>query len=191
MIPSTAEAWNLVSEFVQSPTLRRHLVAVEVAMRAYAVRFNEDPELWGVVGLLHDFDYDKYPNVSSGGHPVAGNAILEQRGIDPVIREAILAHAPEVTGRQPSTLLEKTLVAVDELTGFIVAVALVRPDRKISSVELKSIKKKWKDKAFAAPVDREHIAQAALELGVQLDEHLEFVLRALQSDADRLGLDGC
>jgi predicted hydrolase (HD superfamily) len=104
------------------------------------------------------------------------------------IRDAILAHAPEVTGRRPSTLLEKTLVAVDELTGFIIAVTLVRPDRKISSVEPKSIKKKWKEKAFAAPVDREHIAKAALELGVPLDEHIEFVLRALQSDAERLGL---
>ena len=188
MIPSTAEAWNLVTEFVQSPTLRRHLVAVEIAMRAYADRFNEDPELWGVVGLLHDFDYDKYPEVSAGGHPLAGNAILEQRGIDAIIRDAILAHAPEVTGRRPSTLLEKTLVAVDELTGFIIAVTLVRPDRKISSVELKSIKKKWKERAFAAPVDREYIAKAALELGVPLDEHIEFVLRALQSDAERLGL---
>ena len=98
-------------------------------MRAYADRFNEDPELWGVVGLFHDFDYDKYPEVSSGGHPLAGNAILEQRGIDAIIRDAILAHAPEVTGRRPSTLLEKTLVAVDELTGFIIAVTLVRPDR--------------------------------------------------------------
>jgi putative nucleotidyltransferase with HDIG domain len=188
MIPSRDEAWQLVTDFTQSESLRRHMLAVEAAMRAYAPRFGGDPELWGVVGLLHDFDYERYPTVSADGHPVRASEILRQRGVDETIIAAILAHAPEITGKRPETPLEKALFAVDELTGFIIAVALVRPSKSLSDVELKSIKKKWKDKAFAAPVNREEIAHAAAELGVPLDEHIEIVLNAMKDRGTELGL---
>jgi putative nucleotidyltransferase with HDIG domain len=188
MIPSRDEAWQLVADFTQSESLRRHMLAVEAAMRAYAPRFGGDPELWGVVGLLHDFDYERNPTVSADGHPVRGSEILRERGVDETIITAILAHAPEITGKSPETSLEKALFAVDELTGFIIAVALVRPSKSLSDVELKSIKKKWKDKAFAAPVNRDEIAHAATELGVPLDEHIQIVLNAMKDRAPELGL---
>lgn len=188
MIPSREEAWQLVTEFTQSESLRRHMLAVEYAMRAYATRFSEDQDLWGVVGLLHDFDYERYPDVSVEGHPAVGARILRERQFDETIVQGILSHAPEITGRKPDTKLEKALYAVDELTGFIIAVTLVRPSKKLADVELKSVKKKWKDKAFAAPVDRDEIAHAAEELGVSLDEHIELVLSAMKENAEALGL---
>jgi putative nucleotidyltransferase with HDIG domain len=188
MVPSRDEAWQLVTEFTQSESLRRHMRAVEAAMRAYAPRFGGDPELWGVVGLLHDFDYERYPTVSADGHPVRGSQILRQHGVDETIIGAILSHAPEITGKRPETPLEKVLFAVDELTGFITAVTLVRPSKSLADVELKSIKKKWKDKAFAAPVNRDEIACAATELGVPLDEHIQIVLNAMKDRAAGLGL---
>ena len=188
MLPSREHAWQLVTEFTESDSLRRHMLAVETAMRAYALHFSEDPELWGVVGLLHDFDYERYPDVSVEGHPVVGSKILREHEIDEIIIQAILSHAPEITGRRPESKLEKTLLAVDELTGFIVAVALVRPSRKLADVELKSVKKKWKDKAFAAPVNRDEIAHAAEELGVPLDQHIQIVLDAMKANAAELGL---
>jgi putative nucleotidyltransferase with HDIG domain len=156
-------------------------------MRAYAHRFKEDPELWGVVGLLHDFDYERYPDVSASGHPNRGAAILREKGVDEIVIRAILAHAPEVTGAEPESSLEKALVAVDELTGFLIAVALVRPSRSILDVEVKSVKKKWKDKAFAAPVKREEIEHAAARLDVTLDQHMQIVLDAMKGCADQLG----
>lgn len=182
------QAWALMTEFTESDSLRRHMLAVESAMRAYAPRFGGDPELWGVVGLLHDFDYEKYPDVAVEGHPVVGSRVLKERGVDDTIIRAILSHAEEITGIAPESDMERALVAVDELTGFIIAVTLVRPSKSISDVKLKSIKKKWKDKAFAAPVDRGHIEDAAEQLGVPLDEHIQIVLDAMKSDADRLGL---
>ena len=152
MIPTRKEAWQLVCEYTESESLRRHMLSVESAMRAYASRFGDDADLWGVVGLLHDFDYERYPDVSTNGHPNQGAEILREKGVDEVVVRAILAHAPQVTGAEPENFMEKALVAVDELTGFLIAVALVRPSRSILDVELKSVKKKWKDKAFAAPV---------------------------------------
>jgi putative nucleotidyltransferase with HDIG domain len=188
MIPTREEAWKLVTEYTASDSLRRHMLAVEAALRAYANRFAEDPEVWGVVGLLHDFDYERYPDISTKGHPSVGATLLRERGVDEEIVQAILSHAPEVTGRQPESKLEKSLFAVDELTGFIVAVALVRPSKLLTDVELKMLKKKWKDKAFAAPVNRDEIAHAASQLGIPLEEHIQFVLDAMKAKAAELGL---
>jgi putative nucleotidyltransferase with HDIG domain len=188
MIPTREEAWKLVTEYTASDSLRRHMLAVEAAMRAYAERFGEDADVWGVVGLLHDFDYERFPEISEQGHPSIGATLLRQKGVDEEIVQAILSHAPEVTGREPESRLEKTLSAVDELTGFIVAVALVRPSKSVADVELKSVKKKWKDKAFAAPVNRDEIAHAASKLGVPLDEHIQLVLDAMRTRAEELGL---
>ncbi len=164
------------------------MLAVEAAMRAYAPRFGGDTEMWGAVGLLHDFDYERYPDIAVEGHPVVGSKILRERGISEDIIKAILAHAEEITGVKPETPMEKTLVAVDELTGFLIAVALVRPSKSIVDVELKSIRKKWKDKTFAAPVNREEIEHAAAALGVPLDEHIQVVLDAMKGAAGTLGL---
>lgn len=184
------EAWALVEEFTESDSLKRHMLAVEAAMRKYADRFGGDPDLWGVVGLIHDFDYEKNPDVAVEGHPVVGSKILRERGVDETIIRAVLAHAKEITGISPESQMEKTLVAVDELTGFIIAVALVRPSKSILDVKLKSIKKKWKDKAFAAPVNREEIEHATANLGLPLDEHIQIVLDAMKDQADTLGLVG-
>ena len=167
------------------------MLSVESAMRAYAEKLGGDADLWGVVGLLHDFDYERYPDMGSEeGHPLKGAAILREMDVDEVIVDAILAHAEELTGVKPTTDMQKALVAVDELTGFIVAVTLVRPSKSVLDVKLKSVKKKWKDKAFAAPVNREEIAHAADALGVSLDEHITLVLDAMKTDADKLGLRG-
>jgi putative nucleotidyltransferase with HDIG domain len=187
MIPTRNEAWELVCEYIESESLRRHMLCVEAAMRAYADRFGENADLWGVVGLLHDFDYERYPDVSSNGHPNRGAEILRQRGVDEIVVRAILAHASAVTGAEPESSMEKALVAVDELTGFLVAVALVRPSRSIVDVEVKSVKKKWKDKAFAAPVKREEIEHGATRLGVTLDQHIQIVLDAMKGRAEQLG----
>jgi putative nucleotidyltransferase with HDIG domain len=190
MIPSRDAAWQLVTEFTESESLRRHMLAVEAAMRAYALKFEGNPDIWGVVGLLHDFDYERYPVVSANGHPVQGSKILREKGIDEKITEAILSHAPEITGKWPEAPMEKALFAVDELTGFIIAVTLVRPSRSLLDVEVKSIKKKWKDKAFAAPVNRDQIERAAVNLGVPLEEHIRIVLDAMKGCAKELGLAG-
>jgi putative nucleotidyltransferase with HDIG domain len=184
------EAWALVTDYTQSESLRRHMLAVETAMRAYAPRFDGDTEVWGAAGLLHDFDYERYPDVAVEGHPVVGSKILREKGVSDEIIQAILAHAEEITGVKPETPMEKTLVAVDELTGFIIAVTLVRPSKSILDVQLKSVKKKWKDKAFAAPVNREEIEHAAAALGVPLDEHIQIVLDAMKANAETLGLVG-
>jgi putative nucleotidyltransferase with HDIG domain len=178
----------LVCEYTQSESLRRHMLSVEAAMRAYALRFGEDAELWGVVGLLHDFDYERYPDVSAEGHPSRGAKILADQGVDQVVVRAILAHAPEVTGAEPQSSMEKALVAVDELTGFLIAVTLVRPSKSILDVEVRSVKKKWKDKAFAAPVNRQEIEHGATQLGVSLDQHIQIVLDAMKGCAAQLGL---
>lgn len=183
------QAWALVNEYTTQPHLIRHMLAVEAAMRGYAEHFGEDPELWGLVGLLHDFDYERYPDIAVEGHPVVGTKVLREMGVSEEIIHAILSHASEVTGVVPETRMEQTLVAVDELTGFLVAVALVRPSKSILDVELKSVKKKWKTKEFAAAVNRQEIEHAAGELGIPLDEHIQIVLNAMKANADALGLE--
>ncbi len=184
------EAWAIVTEYTASDSLRKHMLSVEVAMRVYAPRFNGDVELWGVVGLLHDFDYERYPDVAAEGHPVIGSRLLRERGVSEEIIRAILSHATEVTGVERVTPMEKALYAVDELTGLITATALVRPSKNIADVTVSSIRKKWKDKAFAAAVDRAEIEHAASDLGVPLDEHIGVVLQAMQAIAPTLSLDG-
>lgn len=186
------EAWELVNEYTENQNLVRHMLAVEAAMRAYARKYGEDEELWGTVGLIHDFDYEKNPDLSVEGHPVVGARILREQGWPDEIERAVLAHASEYTGVQPESRMEKTLVAVDELTGFLVAVALVRPSKDIRDItKIQSVKKKWKDRAFAAAVNREEIEQACQELGVDLwNEHVPLVLQAMQGIAADLGLDG-
>ena len=184
------EAWNTVTEFTASDSLRKHMLSVEAAMRAYAAHFNADPDRWGVVGLLHDFDYERYPDVAADGHPVVGSRILRERGVDEEAIRCILSHATEVTGVTRRTDMEKALYACDELTGLITAVALVRPSKNIADVTVSSVKKKWKDKVFAAGVDRAEIEHATADLGVPLDEHIGRVLQAMQAIAPTLGLDG-
>ena len=184
------EAWDLVCEYTQSPQLRRHMQSVEVAMRAYARHFGEDEEKWGLVGLLHDFDYERYPDVAENGHPNVGAPILREHGLDEESVRAILSHATEVTGVERQSKMELTLFAVDELTGLIAAVALVRPSKDIRDVKVKSVRKKWKAKAFAPGVHREDIEQGAEALGIELNEHIQIVLTAMQEAAAELGLDG-
>ena|SRR5690606_2243590 len=184
-----AEAWQLVTEYTTQPHLLRHMLAVEAAMRAYAERFGEDPDLWGLVGLLHDFDYERYPDISVEGHPVVGAKILRERGCPEEVVRAILSHAEDITGVKPESLMERTLVAVDELTGFLVAVALVRPTKSILDVEVKSIRKKWKVKEFAAAVNRQQIEEAAAAINMPLDEHIQVVLDAMKANAEALGLE--
>lgn len=184
------EAWELVCEYTQSPQLRRHMLAVEAAMKAYARYFGQDEERWGLVGLLHDFDYERYPDVAKNGHPNTGAPILRERGVDEEIVQAILSHATEVTGVERQSKLEHTLYAVDELTGLITAVALVRPSKDIRDVKVKSVRKKWKTKAFAPGVNREEIEAGAAALNIDLSEHIRFVLEAMQGAATELGLAG-
>jgi len=184
------DAWMLVTEFTTNPSLIKHMLAVEAAMGAYARRFGEDEDLWATVGLVHDFDYEQNPDLSVEGHPVTGAKILRERGWSEEIAHAVLSHASEYTSVPRETLAEKTLWAVDELTGFITAVALVRPSKSIHDVKIKSIRKKWKDKAFAAAVNRPEIEDATAELGVELWEHVGIVLEAMQGIASELGLEG-
>ena len=184
------DAWRLVAEWTQSDSLRKHMLAVEAGMRAYACRFGEDEEKWATVGVLHDFDYERYPDVAVEGHPVVGSKLLRDMGWPDDIIRCILSHATEITGVEKRTLMEKSLYAVDELTGLITAVTLVRPGKNIADVKVSSVKKKWKDRAFAAGVHREEIEQAAIDLGVPIDEHIGVVLAAMQAAAPALGLDG-
>ena len=187
---SRDQAWELVNEFTANQNLVRHMLAVEAGLRAYARKCGEDEELWGIVGLVHDFDYEQNPDLSVEGHPVTGARILRERGWPEGIVRAMLSHASEYTGVAPESLMEKTLCAVDDLTGFLVAVALVRPSKSILDVSLKSVRKKWKDKAFAAAVDRQQMEQAGAALGVELGAHLETVLDAMKGIASELGLAG-
>ncbi len=178
------EALTILKEYTKSESLLKHAFAVEAAMRAYAKKFGEDEELWGVVGLLHDFDYEMYPDE----HPMKGSEILKEKGVSEDIRTAILGHA-SYTGVPRETLMAKTLYAVDELSGFLVAVTLVRPNKAISEVKVKSVKKKMKDKSFAAKVNRDEIKEGAEELGIPFEEHVEFMIRALSGVAPQLGLN--
>jgi putative nucleotidyltransferase with HDIG domain len=184
------KAWQLVTEFTENQNLVRHMLAVEAAMRAYASKYNEDEDLWGIVGLVHDFDYEQNPDLSVEGHPVTGAKILRERAWPEEIVRAVLSHASEYTGVPQETRMEKVLGAVDDLTGFLVAVALVRPSKDIRDVKLKSVRKKWKDRAFAAAVNREQIEEAAESLDVELNEHIQTVLDAMKGIAPDLGLAG-
>lgn len=183
------EAWALVNEHTTQPHLIRHMLAVEAAMRAYAERFGEDADEWGLVGLLHDFDYEENPDVSVEGHPIVGVRMLKELGCSDEVTRAILSHAAEITGVQPESRMEQTLVAVDELTGFLVAVALVRPSKSILDVQVKSVRKKWKTKEFAAAVNRAEIEHAASNLGMELNDHIQVVLDAMKGSAAELGLE--
>lgn len=184
------DAWQLVTEFTQNPNLVKHMLAVEAGMRAYARRFGQDEELWATVGLIHDFDYEQNPDLSVEGHPLTGSKILRERGWPEEIIRAVLSHASEYTGVPRETLMERALWAVDELTGLITAVALVRPSKSIHDVKVKSVRKKWKNRAFAAAVDRQEIERAAADVGVELWEHVGVVLEAMQGIASELGLEG-
>jgi putative nucleotidyltransferase with HDIG domain len=178
-------AWNLLCEYTKNENLRKHALAVEACVRAYARKLGEDEETWGVVGLIHDFDYEVYPNAPD--HPLKGSEILKERGYPEELRRAILGHA-DYTGVPRDTMLAKTLFACDEVAGFITACSLVRPDR-IRSLEAKSVRKRMKDKAFARSVSREDMTKGAEELGVSLDEHISFCIEAMRSIAGTLGLE--
>lgn len=179
------EAEKLMFEYTKSDALRKHMLAVEAAMRAYARKFGEEEEKWGVVGLLHDFDYEAYPTAPD--HPLKGSEILGQKGYPEDVRKAILGHAT-YTGVPRDTRMAKVLYACDELCGFVNAVSLVRPN-KIVDLEAASVKKKLKDKAFAKNINREDIRQGAEELGVDLNEHIQFVIDAMKEVGDALGLN--
>jgi putative nucleotidyltransferase with HDIG domain len=183
--PSQKESQEILDEWVSNENLKKHAWAVEAAMRAYAQKFGEDPEKWGIVGLLHDFDYEKYPDLKN--HPFKGVAFLKEKGYSDELTEAISAHA-EHTGVARDTNLKKAIFAVDELTGLIVAVALMRPSKKLADTTVESIRKKWKDKAFARGVNRKLIEKGAEELGIPIQEHIEIVLKAMQGISDKLGL---
>ena len=184
------EALALMHEYTASDALRKHMYAVEITMRALAERYGEDSESWGMVGLLHDFDYERYPNQEhspTDGHPAEGVRLLAERGVPEPMRRAILGHAT-YSGVPRDTLMARALFAVDELAGFVVACALVRPSRSLRDLEVSSVKKKLKDKAFARGVSREDVLRGAEELGVPLDEHIAFVLDALRPHEKTLGL---
>jgi putative nucleotidyltransferase with HDIG domain len=186
---SREQAWSLLTEWVESPSLRRHCRCVEIAMRAYAEHFGEDAELWGVTGLLHDADYERHPDMDADdGHPRTLMAELERRGEDPVVVRAIASHA-DFLGVTRDSPMEKTLFAVDELSGFIVACAAVRPEG-IVGLTPKSVKKKLKQPSFAAAVNRDDVRHGADELGIEFDEHVRFVIAALEPHADELELTG-
>src|SRR5579862_2520623 len=185
------QAWGLLTEFTQSESLRKHGLAVEACMRAYARKFAagspQQEELWGIVGLLHDFDYEKYPSLDD--HPYRGNEILKERGYPDDLRRAIMSHA-EYSGVSRDTPMEKALFACDELSGFITACALIKPGKSLAEVDVKSVRKRMKDKAFARKVNRDDIINGAQDLGVELDEHIAFCIEAMKPAAKELGLDG-
>lgn len=176
---------EILNDYTKSDSLLKHAYAVETCVRAYAEKFNEDIEYWGNVALLHDFDYEKYPTAEE--HPFKGNEILKEKGFDEEFRNAIMSHA-DYTNIPRETLLKKTLFACDELAGFITAVTYVRPSKSIDEVELKSVLKKMKDKAFARAVNRDDITKGAEELGVALDGHIQFCINAMKKNKEALGL---
>ena len=180
-------AWCLLTEFTQSESLRKHALAVEACMCAYARKAGADEELWGLVGLLHDFDYEKYPSAQE--HPYKGSEILKERGYSEEVRRAVMSHA-EYTGVARLSPMEKTLFACDELAGFITACALVKPGKSLAEVEAPSVRKKMKDKAFARSVHREDIIEGAADLGLDLEAHIAFCIEAMRVIAPELGLDG-
>jgi putative nucleotidyltransferase with HDIG domain len=189
MIPSRDQAYELMKEWTQSDSLRKHMLSVETAVVAYAQKYSEDENKWAVTALLHDFDYEKHPELSQNGHPFVGVQYLREQGYDEDILEAILGHA-DFSGVPRTTLLAKTLYACDEITGLITAAVYVRPDKNIANQSVDSLKKKFKDKAFAKGVNREDVKRGAEELGIELWEHVGFVLTSMQARSDVLGLTG-
>jgi putative nucleotidyltransferase with HDIG domain len=181
------QAWEIVCEFIQSDSLRKHALAVEACVTAYARKLGEDEAKWSVTALLHDFDWEIHPQAPD--HPMKGEPLLADRGVDEEIRRAILSHA-NYSGVPRVTPLEKVLYACDELAGFITAISYVKPSRSVLEVETAGVKRKMKDKAFARSVNRQDIIEGAQELGVPLDEHIEFCIKAMQDRADELGLRG-
>jgi putative nucleotidyltransferase with HDIG domain len=191
-LPSRAETLALMHEYTASESLRKHMLAVEGAMRAYAQKFGEDEERWGTTGLIHDFDYERFPNNSHSPteeHPSEGVRVLRSKGYPEDVLQAILGHA-HYTNTPRESKMAKTLFAVDELTGLITATALVRPTRSVHEVDARSVRKKMKDKAFARGVSRDDVVNGATELGVELDEHITFVIGAMQARSADLGLSG-
>lgn len=190
-LPTREEAYALLCEWVESESLRRHMVAVEVALRAYARHFGEDEELWGLTGLLHDLDYERFPNMddTENGHPRTELRLFRERGYPAALIHAVEAHATFL-GVPCESLLDKALLACDELTGLLLACAYVRPDRDLRNVELKSVKKKWKDKAFTAAIDRQENMHFIEALGIPFDDHVQRVLSAMQAIAPELGVAG-
>jgi putative nucleotidyltransferase with HDIG domain len=186
-LPDRAAAWGLLCEFTASESLRKHALAVEACMRAYARKFGEDEDRYGLAGLLHDFDYEKYPTPAE--HPFVGSKILEERGYPEWLRRCILSHADYANVPRQSKM-EHALFACDELAGFITATALVKPGKSLAEVEARSVRKKMKDKAFARSVSRADITQGAQELGIELEEHIAFCIEAMKGIAGQLGLAG-
>jgi putative nucleotidyltransferase with HDIG domain len=187
-IPDRESAWALVQEWTPTVNLQRHMLAVEAAMQTYAERQGGDPALWGVVGLLHDFDYERHPS-QEAGHPFKGVAYLRSQGTDEVVCRAILSHA-SYSGVARESMLEHALHACDELTGFLTAVALVRPSKSLADVDAAAVRRKMKDKAFARAVDRDEMLHAAQALGVPFDEHVMVVIAAMRGIGPSLGLAG-
>ena len=186
-VPDRQEAWKILCEFTKSESLRKHALAVETCVVAYARRQGEDERKWSATALLHDFDWEIHPQAPD--HPMKGESILAERGICEEIRRAILSHA-NYSGVPRVSPLEKTLYACDELAGFITAISYVKPHRSVFEVDVSSVKRKMKDKAFARSVDRQDIVEGADELGVQLDDHIDFCIKAMQEKAEDLGLKG-
>ena len=190
-LPNREEAWKLLCEWTSGESLRKHALAVEAAMRAYAGRLAGDEELWGITGLLHDLDFERFPDMQDpeNGHPRRALRLFGELDYPPELIQAVAGHAPYL-GIARATSMDRALYAVDELTGLIMAVGYVRPSKDLRDVQLKSVKKKWKDRGFAAAVNRADIEQGAGELGVELWEHVRVVLGAMQGIAGELGLDG-
>ena len=186
-MPTREDAWNLLCEYTESDSLRRHGLAVEQVMRKMAQKYGEDEELWAMTGLLHDFDYEKYPTMEE--HPYVGNKILKEKGYPEELTTAIMGHA-NYTGVLRESLMDKALYAADEISGFMFAVTYVRPSKSIHDVKVKSVKKKLKQKSFAASVNREEVYEGPEELDVTLDEHIQFIIDALKEKAEDLGLSG-
>ena len=181
------QAWQILCEFTQSESLRKHALAVETCVTAYARQFSANEQKWSVTALLHDFDWEIHPQAPD--HPMKGAAILAERGVDEEIRRAILSHA-NYSGVPRESQLEKTLYACDELAGFITAISYVKPHRSVFEVDVASVKKKMKDKAFARSVNRQDIVEGAQELGVGLDDHIDFCIKSMQANAEDLGIKG-
>ena len=191
-MPTREDAWKLLCEYTESESLRKHMLAVEACVRAYARKQGADEELWSVAALLHDFDYERWPNqehVADQGHPSEGAKVLREGGYSEEIIRAVLSHA-DYTGVARQSPLEHTLFACDELAGFLTACSYVRPSKSILDLEVSSVKKRMKDKAFARGVSREDVVKGAEELGVPLDEHIAFCIAAMREQADALGLRG-
>ena len=184
-LPSREQAWDLLCQYTEKEALRKHALAVEAAVRHYARLWGEDEELWGITALLHDFDYERWPDAEN--HPYRGVEILAAQGYPELMRTAILGHAP-YTGVPRETRLARTLYACDELAGFVTAVALIKPSRKIADVDVSSVRKRLKEKGFARGVHREDVYAGAEEIGLPLEEHIENVIQALRGEAESLGL---